>query len=146
MEDSDRIKRAKDLRKNQTKAESLLWELLRGKQLCGLKFRRQHPIGPFFADFACLSQKLIIELDGAYHDQTAETDIERQQYLERVGWKVIRFSNADVLDDVESVTRAIAAAVGLDYQLHRRPQNKSGMLAEKSPTRSRDSRPSHGEG
>ena len=61
-------KRARRLRKSQTQAEGRLWSLLRSKQLCGLKFRRQHPIGPFFADFACQSHHTVIELDGDYHD------------------------------------------------------------------------------
>lgn len=62
------IERAKWLRRNTTAAEKLLWSALKGKQLKGLKFRRQHPIGNYFADFACLSARLIIELDGVQHE------------------------------------------------------------------------------
>ena len=68
--------RARLLRENATQSESLLWQLLRRKQLCGLKFRRQHPIGPFFADFACVSRKLVIEIDGGYHDVVASYGFE----------------------------------------------------------------------
>ena len=123
---------AKALRKNETKAESLLWELLRGKQLYGLKFRRQHPIDPYFADFACVSKKIVIELDGGYHDHTVEQDLKRQKYLEEQGWKVLRFSNEDVLEDAEAVTRAIAAELGLTYEFVQRPKARSGMMNRKS--------------
>jgi very-short-patch-repair endonuclease len=74
--------RARQLREQQTKAESLLWNALRAKRLCGLKFRRQHSIGPFFADFACVAQQLVVELDGGYHDYQIEDDVSRQRYLE----------------------------------------------------------------
>lgn len=111
---------AKELRQNETKAESLLWELLRGKQLCGLKFRRQHPVDPFFADLACVSEQLIVEIDGGYHEKTVDKDLNRQRFLETKDWKVLRFSNEDVLDNVESVTRAIAMHLSLGYELIRR--------------------------
>ena len=137
---------AKELRQNQTKAESLLWELLRGKQLCGLKFRRQHPVDPYFADFACVSKQLIVELDGGYHDQTCDKDFKRQRLLEAQGWQVIRFRNEDVLENVESVARAIATHLGLEYEFVGRPPDGSGIMSSKSPTRSHYSRPSQGEG
>ncbi|MFN3193342.1 MAG: endonuclease domain-containing protein [Aureliella sp.] len=142
----DRIDRAKELRAKQTKAESLLWELLRGKQVCGMKFRRQHPIGPYFADFACVSQQLVVELDGGYHDQKCNEDLTRQRHLENLGWKVVRFTNDDVLDDAEAVPRAIAAHLGLEFELTRRTRKGSGMMSSKSPTRSHYSRPSQREG
>jgi very-short-patch-repair endonuclease len=68
-----------------------------------LKFRRQHPIGPYFADFACASHHLVVELDGEYHDHIQGDDLERQRVLESQGWEVLRFANADVLDDVEAI-------------------------------------------
>ncbi|MCA9129812.1 MAG: endonuclease domain-containing protein [Planctomycetales bacterium] len=146
MSNYDPINRAKKLRANQTKAESLLWELVRSSQLCGLKIRRQHPIGPYFADFACLSKRFVVELDGDYHDQVCAEDLSRQKHLESMGWRVIRFSNDDVLEDVEAVTRAIATQLGLVYSLCRRKPDGSGMVNSKSPTRSHYSRPSHREG
>nr|MBC8289238.1 DUF559 domain-containing protein [Planctomycetota bacterium] len=100
---SQQIERARDLRQKTTKAETLLWQALRAKRFCGLKFRRQHPVGPFFADFACSTRKCIIEVDGGYHEETEEKDRARQRYLEQHGWRVIRFSNDEVLDDVHAV-------------------------------------------
>lgn len=138
--------RAQELRANQTKAESLLWDLLRGSQLCGLKFRRQHPIAHYYADFACVRKRLVVELDGEYHDQVSAEDIQRQKHLESMGWDVIRFRNDDVLQDVEAVARAIASYVRLEYSLLRRKPNPSGMMHPKSPTRSHHSRPSQREG
>jgi len=97
----EQTQRGRTLREAQTEAESLLWSLLRTKQLCHMKFRRQHPIGPFFADFACESQKLVVELDGDYHAHVQENDLRRQQYLAGKGWNVVRFTNEVVLRDVE---------------------------------------------
>ena len=91
---------ARDLRARQTEAESLLWAVLRGRRLCGLKFRRQYPIEPFIADFVCVEKKLVIEIDGGYHDYVYEDDESRQQKIESEGWDVIRCSNEDVLGDV----------------------------------------------
>ena len=91
------IARARELRKRQTEAESLLWYVLRGRRLCGLKFRRQFPVEPFIADFACVEERLIVEIDGGYHDYTCADDQSRQQRLEQSGWKVLRFTNEDVL-------------------------------------------------
>ncbi|MFT7639078.1 MAG: very-short-patch-repair endonuclease [Pirellulaceae bacterium] len=56
-----------------------MWHAIRGKQLSGLKFRRQHPIGPYYADFACVTRKLVVELDGGYHDYQDESDLSRQK-------------------------------------------------------------------
>ncbi len=97
------IGKARQLRERQTKAESLLWSVLRAKQLCGLKFRRQHPIPPYVADFACVARKIVVELDGGYHDYQYQYDVSRQRFLELQGWKVIRFLNEDVVNDVEAV-------------------------------------------
>ena len=102
---------ARALRARQTEAESLLWTVLRGRRLCSLKFRRQFPIDPFIADFASIEKKLIVELDGGYHDYTGDADISRQAKLEAKGWTVIRFSNEDVLDDLDAV--AIKKHLGL---------------------------------
>ena len=101
--DSESRKRARELRKSQTRAEGLLWSVLRTKQLCGLKFRRQHPIGPFFADFACLSHQVVVELDGEHHDHVRENDLRRERFLKSRGWNVMRFANDDVLKDAEMI-------------------------------------------
>jgi precorrin-2 dehydrogenase/sirohydrochlorin ferrochelatase len=100
---------AKELRRNATDAESLIWLLLRNKQL-GHKFRRQHPIGKYIVDFVCLKQKVIIEIDGSQHqDNTA--DQKRTHYLKSQGFRVIRFWNNQVLQETESVSQAIWEAV-----------------------------------
>jgi very-short-patch-repair endonuclease len=127
--------RARELRRLQTEAEGLLWSLLRARQVCGLKFRRQHPIGPFFADFACVSHRIVVELDGGYHDQTQADDRQRQNYLHSHGWKVVRFSNGDVLQDAEVVARAIAHELGLSYTFTGRTSRGSGMMSRDAAKR-----------
>ncbi len=122
-------KRARNLRADATPAETAVWQLLRGSQLCGLKFRRQHPIGPFIADFACVSEKLVVELDGGYHEQTLEKDNSRQAYLECSGWRVLRFSNADALESTEGIGRVIAAELRMEYEIQLRKCTDSGMSA-----------------
>ena len=98
-----------------------------------MKFRRQHPIGPFFADFACVSQRLVVELDGGYHDSVQDQDLKRQQYLTSQGWKVVRFTNEDVLRDVESVLIAIASHMGLGFIHRAGTQKLGGMLSDHDP-------------
>ncbi len=95
--------RAKDLRRDQTPAERQLWACLRGKQLGGFRFRRQHPIGPFIVDFCCLSPRLAIEIDGDSHAEQVEYDESRTAYLEECGYAVIRFTNQDVQRRLEGV-------------------------------------------
>lgn len=103
----------RELRERSTKAEQLIWAVVRNRRLARLKFRRQHSVGKYIADFACLAQQLIIELDGEYHRDTEEADATRQQFLETAGFKVLRFSNSDVLENVEGVAVAILRAVEL---------------------------------
>jgi very-short-patch-repair endonuclease len=112
--------KARDLRARQTKAESLLWNVLRGRRLCRLKFRRQYPIPPFIVDFACIEKKLVIEIDGGYHDYVYANDLSRQARIEAEGWTVIRFSNEDVLEDVEAVAIAIARHLKMKLEFRRR--------------------------
>lgn len=118
--------RARRLRSQQTVAEGLLWSKLRARQLCGLKFRRQFPIGPFIADFACIEHQLIIEIDGKYHDYQEQEDLSRQEFLESDGWKVMRFSNETVLHDAETVLREVARVLRLAFQYQKRSGNVSG--------------------
>jgi very-short-patch-repair endonuclease len=125
--------RARKLRERQTKAESLLWDILRANQLCGLKFRRQHPIAPFVADFACAQLRWIVEIDGGYHDYQYEDDQSRQRYLEERGWSVMRFSNEEVLENVDGVSVAIAKRLGLPFEFKRRNRNQSGMMSPNAP-------------
>ena len=95
--------------------------------MCGLKFRREHPIGPFIVDFACVAKKLVVEIDGGYHDQTVETDLSRQEFIKREGWNVIRFTDKDVEGDAEAAARAIAKHIGVEYEFVRRKGGGSGQ-------------------
>ncbi len=100
--------RARELRKNLTDAENLLWRQIRNRQLHGYKFRRQFPIGNYIVDFACLSLKLIIEVDGSQHMSNINYDNMRTQNLESLGFQVVRFWNNDVLTKTDSVLEALA--------------------------------------
>jgi leucyl-tRNA synthetase len=100
--------RARELRKNQTHAEILLWEKIKGRQVGNLQFLRQRPIGNFIVDFVCLVSKLVIEIDGPIHMRTKETDVFRQEQLELFGFRVLRFSNRDVEENIERVVEHIA--------------------------------------
>ena len=101
--------RAKALRRSMTHAEVLLWQELRHDAVDGLRFRRQHPIGPYVADFACAPIKLVVEIDGATHGSDAQVahDRRRSAYFARLGWREIRFSNFDVYEDLPGVMEAI---------------------------------------
>ena len=93
-----------------TPAESLLWDRLRNRQLAGLKFHRQHPLGPFIVDFYCAANRLVVELDGPIHATQQEHDRERAQHLERSGYRLIRFPNSRIFADIEEVFALIGAA------------------------------------
>ena len=99
---------AKQLRKEMTAAEQLLWQFLKLERK-GLKFRRQHAIGIYVADFYCHKAKLVIELDGSVHDnpEVAERDVIREQDLKEWGYTIIRFNNKEVFGNVESVVNEI---------------------------------------
>jgi very-short-patch-repair endonuclease len=99
--------KARELRKNQTDAEKLLWYYLRNRQLTGHKFRRQHPIGRFFADFACIEKTLIVEIDGGQHALARDKDNQRTAYLESEGFTVLRFWNNQVLNETEAMLERI---------------------------------------
>lgn len=101
-----KTERAKELRNAATPAERLLWQFLSRSQL-GVKFSRQMPVGPYFADFLCREHKLIVELDGHSHDIAPERDIGRDQFLARAGYRVLRFPNAEVHNNVDGVITAI---------------------------------------
>ena len=97
---------ARRLRKNPTEAEKRLWLYLRDKQLCGYRFRRQQPIGPYIVDFFCPRIGVIIEIDGGQH--SPETDGQRTHWLEARGYLVVRFWNNDVLGNSDGVWTALA--------------------------------------
>jgi very-short-patch-repair endonuclease len=106
------VEHARRLRREQTPAEKVLWEALRGRRLCGLKFRRQHPIGHFVVDFYCPALGLVVEVDGGVHDGLLEhgCDQERQEWLEALGLTVMRVANDSVFRDMPGVLREIASA------------------------------------
>ena len=105
------FKRAKELRRNQTEAESKLWSRLRNHPLKGISFRRQHAIGNYVADFCSPKVKLIIELDGSQHLEQSEYDAERTQYLASKGYRVLRFWNNEVMKEIDAVMSIIELAL-----------------------------------
>ena len=105
---------ARRLRHNLTPAEQLLSSALKGKQLNGLKFRCQHPVGRFIVDFFCPQSKLVIELDGAIHDEQIEYDTARTEQFKIYGYRVLRFRNKEVLNNLPSVLERILEATASD--------------------------------
>ena len=107
------VARARDLRANATDAERKLWEALRRKQISGHRFRRQYPLGPYFADFVCLPVRLIVEVDGGQHaeDEQRVHDEKRTAWLARNRFRVLRFWNWEVRKNLEGVIGAIEHAV-----------------------------------
>ncbi len=100
---------AKSMRKAMTDAELKLWNAVRAHRLMGLGFRRQYPIGSYITDFACPAHKLIVELDGAQHNDpnAMRYDLARTTFLETSGWTVLRFTNDDVLKDINGVCQHV---------------------------------------
>ena len=115
---------AKELRKNMTDFEQRLWYYLRAKRFLGLKFKRQAPIGSYIVDFLCKEAKLIIELDGGQHneDENIKKDLNRQKYLEDKGFKVLRFWNNEVNENLEGVLNSILE----NLQYHPLPLRERG--------------------
>ena len=101
--------KARNLRKNMTKQERIVWRFLRNRSVNGHKFRLQYPIGNYIVDFICNEKKLIIEIDGGQHndDKHIRYDQERTKYLETKGYKVIRFWNSDIENNIEGVYQEI---------------------------------------
>ena len=102
---------ARNLRKNQTDVEQIMWLQLRNRRFFNYKFRRQFVIEPYIADFACLELKLIIELDGAQHIEQVEADSERSLFLNQCGFRVIRFWNNDLFTNLDGVMEGIRLVV-----------------------------------
>ncbi|HLZ69287.1 MAG TPA: endonuclease domain-containing protein [Dehalococcoidia bacterium] len=104
---------ARRLRQEATPAERVLWQALRGGRLAGLKFRRQHAVGPFVLDFFCPKHKLVVEVDGAVHNTPDQRDRDagRDERLQQVGYRVLRLRNAEVLGDLDRALGRIAEAV-----------------------------------
>jgi very-short-patch-repair endonuclease len=113
---------ARNLRRNQTSAESKLWSVLRNRQVDGLKFRRQHPIGRYIADFCCEEIGLIIELDGSQHADATVADAQRTMVLEDMKYTVLRFWNFEHADNIDGVVQQIHEFV----KIARNPPSPSG--------------------
>ncbi|MGB3459738.1 MAG: HsdR family type I site-specific deoxyribonuclease [Halobacteriota archaeon] len=109
MDFTGMIKRVRDLRKNQTEAEIIFWELVKNKKLLGLKFRRQHQIGHYIVDFYCHSERLIIELDGEVHNTPEQKtkDGKRDKYLKSLGNRILRVNNTELFENTENVLKVI---------------------------------------
>lgn len=105
------VERARALRRQQTSAEGLFWELVRDRRFLGLKFRRQHQIGNYIADFYCHQHRLVIEFDGGVHVSKRQKDHKRDAWMKAQGLQVLRFPNEQLLDDPASVLEAIARAL-----------------------------------
>jgi BirA family biotin operon repressor/biotin-[acetyl-CoA-carboxylase] ligase len=106
--------RARALRNQATPAERMLWECLSRSQL-GVKFSRQMPVGPFYADFLCRQLRLVIELDGFSHDIAPEKDARRDAWMAANGYAVLRFTNEDVHRNLEGVVTAIRRKIAEMY-------------------------------
>lgn len=119
-------RRARSLRRDAPSAERQLWRRLSNRACAGHKFVRQLPIGPYFADFACRAAMLVVELDGATHSTEAEIaqDARRTSFLQTQGYRVIRFFNADIYDNIDGVLDTILAELGGPLEV--RPASPTG--------------------
>ncbi|MBI1212340.1 MAG: DUF559 domain-containing protein [Alphaproteobacteria bacterium] len=106
------VGRARKLRRNMTEAERRLWAGLRDRRLDRLKFRRQHQFGPYYVDFVCIEARLIVEADGSQHREETRAwyDYHRTKWFEKLGYRVVRFANGEILKRPAQVFEAIAAA------------------------------------
>jgi very-short-patch-repair endonuclease len=106
--------RARAMRRDPTDAERKLWYALRDRRMQALKFRRQAPIGRYIVDFLCVAHRLVVEADGSQHTEN-KRDAMRYQWLAQEGYKILRFSNRDILTARENVLATIAARCGLPW-------------------------------
>jgi very-short-patch-repair endonuclease len=106
-----RLERARSLRRADVDAEMRLWQALRSRQLTGWKFRRQHPVGPFVVDFVCLAASIVIEVDGAHHAEQRAQDAARTRFIESKGFRVVRFDDGQVLEELGAVLEVIRLAL-----------------------------------
>ncbi|MBD9478595.1 endonuclease domain-containing protein [Pseudoxanthomonas sp. PXM02] len=111
MRQGQKRDRARELRRNMTLAERKLWSFLKDRQLEGFRFRRQHPIGPYIADFVCLEAGLIVEVDGGQH-MDAKIDGPRDAFLRGKGFRILRFWNNEVMVNLEGVRALILSELG----------------------------------
>jgi very-short-patch-repair endonuclease len=117
---------ARELCTSQTPTEALLWESLRNPRLAGLKFRRRHPVGPFVVDFSCPDRRLAIELDGDVHSTQQVEDAEREALLAKAGYRMLRFSNQAVQNDLPSVLIQIRTVADSEPSRSAQPIPRTG--------------------
>ncbi|MCX6351942.1 MAG: endonuclease domain-containing protein [Bacteroidetes bacterium] len=100
-------------RKDSTEAEDILWQAVRNRQIDGFKFRRQHPIEGYIPDFVCLEKRLVVEIDGGYHYEKDQKELDeaRTLHLNSYGYTEIRFSNEEVINDIDGVVRRLGIAL-----------------------------------
>ena len=127
--DQPTLVKAKRLRRDLTDAERKLWSILRSRQFEGVKFRRQQPIGPFIVDFVCQEQRLIIEADGGQHADS-NSGASRTRSLESKGYRVLRFWNNDIVENLDGVAQAIAAALATPHPAQAAPESPSPSRGE----------------
>jgi very-short-patch-repair endonuclease len=103
--------KARDLRKNLTDAERILWQHLRLRQMGEFKFRRQQPIDNYIVDFVCFERRLIVEIDGGHHSEQSGRDAKRDEWLKKQGFTILRFWNNEVLKEIEAVKEKILSVL-----------------------------------
>jgi very-short-patch-repair endonuclease len=121
-----------------TLSEKFLWQFLRASCFAGLRFRRQHPIGNYITDFCCPQKKLVIELDGKYHNETQKEDGDRDIFLKTRGFRVLHFTNDQVFDQMDWILQTIADELEIDWEKDHRdcaawvkyPRRLYALLAE----------------
>jgi very-short-patch-repair endonuclease len=112
--------RARTLRQNMTEAERRVWQILRLYQMRGYKFRRQVPISRYIADFVCHEARLIVEIDGGQHDRSSPREAERKGFLQNQGYRILRFWNNEILENLDGVHATIAGELGRVTPTHPR--------------------------
>ena len=128
------VESAQRLRRELTPAEQALWNALRGRRVAGLRFRCQHAVGPFVLDFYCPAAQLVIEVDGAIHDQQVEQDAARTEHLEAYGYRVLRFRNDEVLTDLGAVLASIEqATIPVSTQHRLRQGSRTTLPSPETP-------------
>ena len=137
------IERARALRREQTGPERAMWRILWHFREQGWHFRRQQPVGPYYADFACLHAKVVVEVDGETHGTTVARDAARDEYMRGRGIHVLRFTNDDVLRNADGVFEVIAgvlgAAMGTQNTPHPVPPPQGGRRPSRSAVVASDS-------
>ena len=125
--DRELLARAREMRSNPAPTEAAMWRILRAKQFEGVKFARQVVIAPYIADFVARSRKLIVEIDGDTHALCESKDVRRTMWLEKQGYRVIRFTNYEVGSNLEGIANAIGVALAALPLSQPSPQRGEGF-------------------